>query len=295
MDINISVNTLFHFTSNRQFLLNILSNGLYSRYSLENFESLIDDGAEIVFPMVCFCDIPLSQVKRHTNTYGKYAIGLTKSWGMKNKINPVIYTYPNSTTSNILSETSGQLGNFFDVSEDENKKRIRTRKSTKENDIFYELKKLLEDPTFKYKVQAIDKVREITDRLGYFIKYIKPYEGKFFRHLDYLEKLVRFYEEREWRYIPDRNIINSAKLKDSYKAEYYKDPIKRRAINMKLAKHSKLEFKPNDIRFIIVEKDNEIPGMLTELEKIFESTATSKDLKILGTRLISLQQIIEDI
>lgn len=295
MDINISANTLFHFTSNRQSLLNILSNGFYSRYSLENFESLIDDTAEIVFPMVCFCDIPLSQVKRHTNTYGKYAIGLTKQWGMENKINPVIYTYPNSTTANLLGEISGQLGNFFDISEEENKKIAKTRKSNKKEDFFYELKKFLNDPTFKYKAQAIDKVNEIADRLGYFIKYIKPYEGKFFRQNAYLENSVKFYEEREWRYVPEKKIINSAKLKDSYKAEYYKDPIKRRAINIKLAKHSKLEFRPNDIRFIIVQKDSEIPEMLNELEKIFETTATSKDLKILGTRLISLQQIIEDI
>ena len=109
MDINISANTLFHFTTDRKALLSILTNGLYVRYSLENYESLTDGEAEIVFPMTSFCDIPLSQVKRHTSTYGQYAIGLNKSWGMRNKINPVIYTYPKSTTSDILNELVADL------------------------------------------------------------------------------------------------------------------------------------------------------------------------------------------
>ena len=104
METNISAHTLFHFTYNKNSLLSILKNGLYVRYSLENFESLINDKAEIVFPMTCFCDIPLSHVRRHTNTYGKYAIGVSKSWGMKNQINPIIYTYPNSATTTILND-----------------------------------------------------------------------------------------------------------------------------------------------------------------------------------------------
>jgi hypothetical protein len=295
MDINISANTLFHFTSSRQFLLSILSNGLYARYSLENFESLINDTAELVFPMTCFCDIPLSQVKRHTNIYGKYAIGLTKKWGMENKINPVIYTYPNSTTADLLNSILSELGNFFNIEEEHKPKKIRRKKPNSGNDFYFDLQEILKDPTFKYKAETAQKIQELNEQLGYFLKYIKPYEGKFYRNNDYLENSVKFYEEREWRFIPDRKSITNAKLKDSFKAEYYKNPVKRRAINIKLSKHSKLVFKPNDIRFIIVQKDNEIPEMLNELEKIFGSTASYKDLKLLGTRLISIEQIIEDI
>ena len=53
METNISAHTLFHFTYNKNSLLSILKNGLYVRYSLENFESLINNKAEIVFPMTC--------------------------------------------------------------------------------------------------------------------------------------------------------------------------------------------------------------------------------------------------
>src|ERR1700722_14296147 len=106
MDINLSANSLFHFTEKRADLISILKNGLYVRYSLENYQGLIEEKEEeeVNLPMVCFCDIPLSQVKRHITTYGSYAIGLTKKWGIKNKINPVIYTYYNSSIANILDE-----------------------------------------------------------------------------------------------------------------------------------------------------------------------------------------------
>ncbi|WP_286749589.1 abortive infection system antitoxin AbiGi family protein [Flavobacterium sp. 40-81] len=284
MDTNISARTLFHFTSNKNTLLSILKNGFYVRYSLENFESLINDKAEIVFPMTCFCDIPLSQVKRHTSTYGKYAIGLTKKWGMKNKINPIIYTYPNSATTSILNDVFGNIENFFDIEEEELKKFKLNRSA----EIVYERMNDRENKFSK-------RVEDVNSKLSHFIRYIKPYEGKFYRDGKYLENLVRFYDEREWRFTPSREFLFSKGMKDSYKSEYFIDPRKRRALNMKLAKHIKLHFEPNDVKFIIVNRDSEIPEMLKNLENIFGKTASSDDLKLLGTRLISLEQILEDL
>lgn len=284
METNISAHTLFHFTYNKNSLLSILKNGLYVRYSLENFESLINDKAEIVFPMTCFCDIPLSHVRRHTNTYGKYAIGLSKSWGMKNQINPIIYTYPNSATTSILNEIFENIENFFDINEIELEK-IKINKSVetlywKFNDRENEFSK---------------RVESLNSKLSHFIRYIKPYEGKFYRNGDYLENPVRFYDEREWRFTPSREFLFSKEMKDSYKSEYFLDPKKRRALNIKLAKHIKLTFEPNDVKFIIVERDNEIPDMIKKLDDIFGKTASSNDLKLLGTRLISLEQILENL
>ncbi|WP_298137042.1 abortive infection system antitoxin AbiGi family protein [Flavobacterium sp.] len=284
METNISAHTLFHFTYNKNSLLSILKNGLYVRYSLENFESLINDKAEIVFPMTCFCDIPLSHVRRHTNTYGKYAIGLSKSWGMKNQINPIIYTYPNSATTTILNEIFENIENFFDINEIELEK-IKINKS-------------LETLYWKFNDRENEfskRVESLNSKLSHFIRYIKPYEGKFYRNGDYLENPIRFYDEREWRFTPSREFLFSKEMKDSYKSEYFIDPKKRRALNIKLAKHIKLEFEPNDVKFIIVERDNEIPDMIKKLDDIFGKTASSNDLKLLGTRLISLEQILENL
>lgn len=52
--------------------------------------------------MSCFCDIPLSRISEHTEFYGKYGIGLTKSWGKKNGLNPVIYSTPHGHTQNSM-------------------------------------------------------------------------------------------------------------------------------------------------------------------------------------------------
>lgn len=284
METNISAHTLFHFTYNKNSLLSILKNGLYVRYSLENFESLINDKAEIVFPMTCFCDIPLSHVRRHTNTYGKYAIGLSKSWGMKNQINPIIYTYPNSATTTILNDVFENIENFFDIEE----KELEKFKFNRSAEIVYERFNTREEEFSK-------RVESVNSKLSHFIRYIKPYEGKFYRNGDYLENLVRFYDEREWRFTPSREFLFSKEMKDSYKSEYFIDPKKRRALNIKLAKHIKLEFEPNDVKFIIVERDNEIPDMIKKLDDIFGKTASSNDLKLLGTRLISLEQILENL
>ena len=284
METNISAHTLFHFTYNKNSLLSILKNGLYVRYSLENFESLINDKAEIVFPMTCFCDIPLSHVRRHTNTYGKYAIGLSKSWGMKNQINPIIYTYPNSATTSILNDVFENIENFFDIEE----KELEKFKFNRSAEIVYERFNTREEEFSK-------RVESVNSKLSHFIRYIKPYEGKFYRNGDYIENPVRFYDEREWRFTPSREFLFSKEMKDSYKSEYFIDPKKRRALNIKLAKHIKLTFEPNDVKFIIVERDNEIPDMIKKLDDIFGKAASSNDLKLLGTRLISLEQILENL
>ncbi len=284
METNISAHTLFHFTYNKNSLLSILKNGLYVRYSLENFESLINDKAEIVFPMTCFCDIPLSHVRRHTNTYGKYAIGVSKSWGMKNQINPIIYTYPNSATTTILNDVFENIENFFDIEE----KELEKFKFNRSAEIVYERFNTREEEFSK-------RVESVNSKLSHFIRYIKPYEGKFYRNGDYLENPVRFYDEREWRFTPSREFLFSKEMKDSYKSEYFINPKKRRALNIKLAKHIKLTFEPNDVKFIIVERDNEIPDMIKKLDDIFGKTASSNDLKLLGTRLISLEQILENL
>jgi hypothetical protein len=99
MPERLSANSLFHFTNNLENLLSILRNEFWPSYNLER---LFNGQLEIGVPMVCFCDIPLSQVKNHSKYYGEYAIGMKKNWGTKNKINPVFYLCENTAPSNHL-------------------------------------------------------------------------------------------------------------------------------------------------------------------------------------------------
>lgn len=89
---------LFHFTKTIQVLKLILKNGIEPRMCLEDMQWLSHlTENHIAFPMSCFCDIPLSRISEHTDFYGSYGIGLSKEWGLKNKLNPVIYSPTNGT------------------------------------------------------------------------------------------------------------------------------------------------------------------------------------------------------
>ena len=78
----VSSNTLFHFTKDLDTIKNILSDGLFwPIYCIEYDKGPNVDGTFNAFPMVCFCDIPLSQISEHLLDYGKYGIGINKQWG----------------------------------------------------------------------------------------------------------------------------------------------------------------------------------------------------------------------
>lgn len=79
------------------FVKNILTSGFWPRYCLEDLSWYIHNVDYVAFPMVCFCDIPLSRIREHVDFYGEYGIGVTKEWALANMLNPVSYL---SNTSN---------------------------------------------------------------------------------------------------------------------------------------------------------------------------------------------------
>ena len=89
----LSANTLFHFINSLEHIISILINDFTPRYCIESFYYLGEEDfqPEFALLMVCFCDIPLSQIRNHVEVYGGYAIGLSKEWGIENGINPVMY------------------------------------------------------------------------------------------------------------------------------------------------------------------------------------------------------------
>lgn len=87
--------TLFHFTKSSDTLFKILKTGFWPRYCFEDIGwQGFNEAKFIAFPMVCFCDIPLSRISEHVSYYGSYGIGLGQEWGVKNNLNPVIYLSP---------------------------------------------------------------------------------------------------------------------------------------------------------------------------------------------------------
>lgn len=95
--MNPKSHTLFHFTKTNDTLKNIIRDGFWPRFCLEDIGWLGYELSDYVaYPMVCFCDIPISRVDEHVKFYGEYGIGLTKEWAMANKFTPVLYVASNS-------------------------------------------------------------------------------------------------------------------------------------------------------------------------------------------------------
>ncbi len=93
---NVSSESLFHFIQKLDWLLEILENKSFqARYVYEN---TLEAEYKAGIAMKCFCDIPLGVIKIHMNRYGKFGIGIRKSFAKKNYITPVIYFHSNSDT-----------------------------------------------------------------------------------------------------------------------------------------------------------------------------------------------------
>ena len=113
----LSSRNLFHFTPKIEYLEDILQNGFWPRYCKEYGwgNKFID----FVLPMVCFCDIPLSQISEHASFYRGYGIGVTPAWIRKHKsITPVQYIASGSNEYNYINTLLTKLKNNRITSEE---------------------------------------------------------------------------------------------------------------------------------------------------------------------------------
>ncbi|MFI5251909.1 MAG: abortive infection system antitoxin AbiGi family protein [Bacteroidota bacterium] len=164
--VSISSNTLFHITS-RDNLLSILQTDFRPHYCGERFTMDNEVMLQLAIAMVSFCDLPLFLMRSHLEFYGdhgKFGIGLTKKWGMKKNISPVLYLH--------------EFSPLF---------RFRDRLVNEANQIN----------------GGIQKWRmELLDVSNNFTSFLKPYEGNPWRNGEFSKECKRFYNEREWRFVP---------------------------------------------------------------------------------------------
>jgi hypothetical protein len=265
--LTISSNTLFHFTDKIENVINILENEFRPHFCLEDLNIIAPDlgymeELEFAIPMVCFCDIPLSQARVHMQNYGKYGIGLSKEWGKRNNISPMLYAYENSAI-------------IFGV------------RQMLERTVGFGLDNVFFGPDLGVKnLDLIDKILGDIQRIACFIK---PYEGKLWRNGKYTDK-IRFYDEREWRFVPK---LPEEILPHRLTKAEYSDPKQKNSANEKLRENSVLKFEPSDIKYIIVQKENEIIDIIKEIERIKRKYDDDKK-KLLCSRVISSEQILED-
>lgn len=253
---NISSNCLLHFTPKAEYLVNILRNEFQPRYCLEE-TALVPSKARgtllTAIPMICFCDLSLGQIKNHIGTYGNYGIGMTKEWGVKNKLNPIIYTSQNSNLSMAITN----MVEHFSLSEEK-------------------------------------ELGDVAIKLGWEFAnlcfYLKPYDGDFKRDNKIINN-VRFYNEREWRYVP--NLKDEIDVEQVLGLEDYENSISLAQENLKIQKF-KLEFEPDDIKYIFVKNSKEILAMVKALKEIKGEKYNVETIEILTSKILTTEQVIND-
>ena len=255
----ISSETLFHFTNSAETIINILKNGFAPRFCLEElgYDLFFDTENinETAVPMTCFCDLPLSKIDKHLAFYGPYGIGLSKKWGKSHGLTPLTYIHENSTQLNYLKQLGKLIGKAFI--------NVNMEKLPMEENPYVTLFELA----------------------GFY----KPYSGRMYKIDKYVEK--RFYDEREWRYVP---FLNS-KFEGDYRLlkNEFLNNIKRASANDSIAKDFSLNFNCEDIKYIIVNKESEMIALFDALE-LMSDNYTKSERKILKTKIISTEQILQD-
>lgn len=96
MSLNPRSHTLFHFTDSLETLVKIIETGFWPRYCAEDFRWYNEGLGYVSYPIVSFCDIPLTRIGEHTSFYGRYGLGVSREWAINAGLNPVIYLSPKS-------------------------------------------------------------------------------------------------------------------------------------------------------------------------------------------------------
>ena len=207
--------------------------------------------------MVSFCDLRLSEVAGHMATYGDYGIGLAKEWAVKHGLNPVAYWNAEARLINNLFQNVEEFYKEFRSEGDDAKCLMLEKRYNNSIDIY---------------------------------RFIKNYEGRLERRGHELVANFRFADEREWRYVPAFDAVwppfVDAKSIDERGKDFWNKKIDHR-----------LEFEPDDIRYIIVANEDERMAVIehikvgTEKGKKYGGSAVVR----LTSRILTAQQIRDDV
>jgi len=247
--MTISSKTLFHFTKKKEWLIDILSNGIKPRYCTE----FCWGKKHLAIPMICFCDIPMSQILHHIGKYGGegYGIGISKGWAVKKGITPLLYfSYENKSVYKRIYNYAAKM------------ECAKTKNIPMEEQLIYYAKRVSQS--------------------GYERELLNPQK---------VTKRTKYYNEREWRYVPD--------ISDKIHMRIF--PSKN--FNPQLCKECCEQLNRQDIipalmipeeavEYIILPNKEERSWFITKLTEIFEDK--NDKLKSYISKIITVEQIKQD-
>jgi hypothetical protein len=240
--------TLFHFTKSLDVLESILKQGFLPHYSLEDIGWIGSPEVDaIAFPVVCFCDIPLSRITDHVQFYGQFGIGMKQDWATANGLNPIIYVSQTSHVASLLKKVVGAA-----------------------NILQSELK----DSSY------IENTRRL-------IGYCKPVAGQISIQGTAVTKA--FYQESEWRFLATHD-----KIRGYLTRARFDDQGKRDAANKLAAQYCTLSVTPQDVKYLFVENESDIPDLVNFVNSQLGSYP-QRDVQTLITRIVCQDTIKNDI
>lgn len=232
--MSLSSNSVIHYTKTIDNLKGILKEQKFFLKYCTDYVRVNNDTIgqfELAVPMVCFCDIPFTEIHSLTNEYGCYGIGLSKKWAIRKRLNPVLYC-----------ETSSNLTQIIDS-------------------IYY-----LSNAISNYTEEDVTVIRanRLQNECEKLLGYVKNYQN-ISRNIGKIPANYKFYDEREWRYVPS---IDDMKIQDVQldlllpKEDFEAN----KEIYNENARQFKLDFNEEDITYIIVQSKNEIQEILAYLK-----------------------------
>lgn len=242
----VSSNAIIHYTKEFGRLEGILKEGFKIKYCSEKIRTRGGKNFSAGIAMISFCDLPLTNAKKHFSSYGFYGIGLSKKWAKRHGLNPVQYIDYNSYLGDALRKNAEKI--------------------------------LLPE----------NKDKSWKDSFSLLVAYSKNYEGKLVRD-GKTKNDYRFYDEREWRYIPDeKEIFDNPRMVNLI--NYEKD---KQLYNSYLS-NFRLKFSIEDISFIIVELETDIDPLIKILMDIYQDVTNRIQLEKLLCKIITVEQIEQD-
>ncbi|MDF1617301.1 abortive infection system antitoxin AbiGi family protein [Petrocella sp. FN5] len=258
----LSSDTLFHYVHRKEYLLDILLNDFHPRYVKEKLLFQSGELQEVAMPMLCFCDITLSNISEHVEWYGSYGIGMKKEWAISKGLTPVHYYNPLSHVIKELSVSIDGMKKALDLNGDTNL---------------------------------------IHSFIGYYYNlwFMKQYNGTQYKPSLNKEVEKKFYDEREWRYIPSleelRNLGKgtSMSIVGQNLLRFNSNPTYKQEINNKLREDISLDFGPSDISYIIIKDESDRADMIRKI-KHAKQKFDRDTIELLFSKIVSLEQIRKD-
>jgi hypothetical protein len=261
----ISANTLFHFTPQFDYLESMLKGKIRPRYNMEYFPFIKDNRlGYVAIPMICFCDLPLSEITNHTNNYGEFAIGMSKEWAQKNRITPIQYVAYNANIANYIDNQ---------IAINRNNKSIAPP-----------------SPNNTQPIMPAD-FHDIVYPVKHIIEYLKPVKGRMWNTNALGGKPIYFYDEREWRYVPDICLnFKTGQLIFMDKSSFIDQNYRNQMNN--IAKTFSVKYGIDDIKYIIMPQRSIKPfeRLIDRPQYVFNSYKTE-----LLSKIITIEQIKEDV